>query len=129
VPLCGTPLEDLKNDLKRVVLSDLKYYAAEGDLLIPEGRFADYAAERLGHTSLPIFEVKSDGKPAQLIGSTGNSDKATSLGAGRGADVLYPKRNPGSVQGRKQALPRLEPRGAVDYPPKPGWEKGTERPG
>jgi hypothetical protein len=29
------------------------------------------------------------------------------------------------VQGRKQALPRLERRGAVNYPPKPGLGKGN----
>jgi len=67
--------DELKKSLKKVTVADKEYYVAEGDLLVPDDRFADYAAERLGHKSLPVFEVKSDGKTAQLLGVTGDGNK------------------------------------------------------
>lgn len=70
-----TTADQLKNCLKKVLVSGKEYYVAEGDLLIPEDGFADYAAERLGHKPLPVFKVKSDGKTSQLLGMTGAGNK------------------------------------------------------
>jgi len=60
-------IEDLKKELKTVQMGNHVYYVAEGDLLIPENRFVDYAAERFKKKSLPVLEIKTEGKTAKLI--------------------------------------------------------------
>ena len=61
------PVGDLQTKLSKVTVAGWNYYLAEGDLLIPEDRFEAYAAERAGSKSLPIIEIKSDGKTAKLL--------------------------------------------------------------
>lgn len=65
--------EELKKRLQTVTIGSQLHYVAEGDLLIPEDRFATYAAERFGQKALPALDVKSDGKTAKLLGMGDNN--------------------------------------------------------